>query len=261
MARSLYPTIIIQANGQVEVPLWQDAVADAWRIMPKKAQQVANSLVTSITIVDPHDPRLRLGYTQSPKAALIGNDLVISCEEDAIEMWHEVGHIISNSGLTPEESRIVRVLYKSSNSQQTLEEQLAEDFYFTVKGDVSSPFWQWWFDNDSEESCMGATTAENIINLIKTAGVGPLQIVDAILDTLAEELIYEFGNEYHILFYGMAKEALSEAQKEDRLSYENRAAPHQYFFTEDIVPGVDGRPKTSREPLQVAQPDVTMRGK
>jgi len=255
----LFPTIIIQAAVQDVEVSWQDAVADAWREMPERAQQVANGLVASITIVNPGDSRLNLGYTQDPRAALIDDNLVLSCAEDAGEIWHEVGHAIVDEGLTPEEQEVLGAFYKRLGGQQTLGEKLSEDFYFTVKGDKPSPFWQWWCSRNGEGEEMKSLAAEKIAKLMKTAGVGPLQIVDAVLDAFAEELIYDFGGEEHIWYYGIAKEALNEASKEDRLSYENRSAPHQYYFTEDLL-STPPRGRNIQEPLRVDKPDVTMRG-
>lgn len=258
MTRRLYPTIIVQADEQDGSKLWQDAVADAWQEMPEKARQVANGIVTSITIASPGDPRLNLGYTQSSRAALVDDNLIVSCDEDVGEMWHEIGHAIVERGLTPEEHKVVGAFYKFSDGQQTPEEKLAEDFYFTVKGESLSPFWQWWFDSHNGGKEMGSAAAEKIAKLIKAASVGPLQIVEAVLDAFAEELIFDFGGEDHVWYYGIAKEALRDAQKEDRLSYENRSAPHQYYYTEDLAsPASQSR---RREPLKVEKPDVTMRG-
>lgn len=227
--------------------------------MPTRAQQVANDLVVSITIVNPGDSRLNAGYTKSPRAALVDDNLIVSCDENAEEIWHEIGHAILDKGLTPEECQVVGALYKQSDSQQPPKEKLAEDFYFTIKGDKASPFWQWWF-TDGEVKLMEPGAVGKIAKLRKVAGVHPLQVVEAVLEVFAEELIYDFGGEDHIWLYGIAREALNEAQKEDRLSYENRSAPHQYYYTEDVA-SPSARPKPSREPLQVAQPDVTMRGK
>jgi hypothetical protein len=221
--------------------------------MPEKAQMVANSLVTTIEVVEPTDPRLRLGYTKEPRAALVGDTLIISCGEDMRELWHEVGHAIVDRGLAPDERKVIGKFYDFSKGLRSPEEILAEDFYFTLQGNKSSPFWTWWFEPHS-------TRGSRKTELERTATrISPLDIVEAVLDAFAEELVYEHGNEEHVIYYGIAKDALKDAQKEDRFSYENRFAPHQYYFAEDLVSPPPHR-RLTREPLKVERPDWTMRG-
>jgi len=163
-----------------------------------------------------------------------------------------------DKGLTSEEREAIAGFYDFSKSQRTPMEALAEDFYFTIRGDKASPFWQQWFENSwGGEAKMGGNVVEKIAKLKRTAGVNPLEIVEAVLDAFAEELVYNFGGEEHVWYYGIAKDALKDVQKEDRLSYENRSAPHQYYYTEDLE-GATARPR--KQPLKVDRPDVTMRG-
>ncbi len=90
-------------------------------------------------------------------------------------------------------------------------------------------------------------------------GIDPLDLVAAALDSFAD-LIFDFGGEQHVWYYGIALDALKSAGKEDRLSYENRGGPHQYYYNEDIeTPPVSTRGKPMNQPLRVDSPDVTIR--
>jgi len=96
--------------------------------------------------------------------------------------------------------------------------------------------------------------------MTRAAEVAPLQIVAAALDAFAD-LVYESGDERYVWLFGIAHEALREAQKEGRLAYEDRGAPHQYYFHEDITQApAQSRRSPMSQPLQVPRPDVTMRG-
>jgi len=252
---SMDPTINDKADVQ---STWKSLLAGAWESIPRRAQGLANGLVTSITVVYPDDDRLNSGYTKEPRAALIGDELFLSCEEDPNEIWHEIGHVIIDRGLSPEEQEAIGRFYDFSEGTQTPAEMLAEDFYFTVKGDRLSPFWQWWFGGGSSEE-MKAAAVQKIAKLKRAANVDPLLVVEAVLDALADDLIYRYGGEEHVWFYGIAKEAIGDAQKEERLSYEDRDAPHQYYYADDLSPGPPRKQPLS-QPLKVERPDVTMRG-
>jgi len=256
-----YPTIKVHADVQ-DVSSWQNAIADIWQEMPDKARKVANQLVSVVIVVNPNDPRLTLGYTKEPKAAAIGNTLILSCSEDVNELLHEVAHTIVDRGFTGRDREAVDHFYDFSDSERAPSERLAEDFYFTVKGDEPSPFWQWWFERGLVEGeKMRTVVAEKIAKLARNTSVNPLHVVEAVLDAFAEELVYDFGGEEHVWLYGIAREALKEAQKEDQLAYENRSAPHQYYYAEDLAtPPTRPRKQPLGEPLKVERPDVTMRG-
>ena len=94
------------------------------------------------------------------------------------------------------------------------------------------------------------------INLKKQAVVSPLDLVSQVLEELAP-LIYKQNDEKYVLLWGIAQEALNDYKKQNNLSYEERDAPHQYYYTED-----EGKPSPipSNEPLQVTRVDVTPRG-
>jgi hypothetical protein len=62
-------------------------------------------------------------------------------------------------------------------------------------------------------------------------------------------------------YYEIAREALADVEKEGRFSYEDRLAPHQYYYPEDLdVRRAPGRRAPLGRPLEVSRPDVTMRG-
>ena len=68
---------------------------------------------------------------------------------------------------------------------------------------------------------------------MKTASVSPIDLVDAILNELAI-LVISSNDEKYIWMWEAAKAAVDDIQKEDRFSYENRTAPHQYYYDEDL---------------------------
>ena len=95
--------------------------------------------------------------------------------------------------------------------------------------------------------------------LNKKAQVTSLEFLEGILKTLAK-LVYEQGTEDDIILWAAAIEALKDIKKEDRLSYESKEAPHQYYLHED-VPIPSGSPYLhAKEPLLVERMDVNMRG-
>ena len=88
----------------------------------------------------------------------------------------------------------------------------------------------------------------------------PLDDLDLIAAALAKlaDLVWESDNEDYLLTYGVAIDALRNAKKERQLSYEDRNAPHQYYYPEDLRTNIEPLPK--REELSVPQMEVTTRG-
>ena len=63
-------------------------ISDAWHQLPSRAQKVAENTIDTIEITAPDDSRLHFGHSNGARAALIGKLLVISCTEEASEIWH-----------------------------------------------------------------------------------------------------------------------------------------------------------------------------
>jgi len=270
--RQAQPTILVQvdpknvgvSDGIWSLPpgAWPDMLEAAWYAMPPKAQIIASNLIDRIIVSRPDDPRLLLSTRATrPRAALYKDALILSYEADPEEIWHEVGHAIVDGGLSVEEQLALEQFYDFSGEQRAPSEVLAEDFYFTVKGEEVSPFWQWWASEGKPRRSVGKMVSKKEPGTVKrVADVEPLQIVAAALEAFAD-LIYDSGEEQYVWLYGIATDALKEARKEGRLSYEERGAPHQYYFHEDVEQeAITPRKGPMSQPLQVPRPDVTMRG-
>jgi len=265
--RQAGPEVVILDNvhssvgiGQMSTEYMAALLEDTWYAMPSRAQMSANDLIDTIVVTHPDDPRLSISPRISkPKAALHGTTLFLSCDSDPEEIWHEVGHSIIDWGLTINESDAIERFYDFEKEQLPSSEVLAEDFYFTVKGDASAPFWQWWFAGGDSDR-MAKAMYKRIADMKKEANdIDPLDIVAAALDSFAD-LIFDFGDEQHIWYYGIAFDALKSAGKEDRLSYENRGGPHQYYYNEDVeAPSAPLQRNPLNRPLRVDSPDVTIR--
>jgi hypothetical protein len=186
------------------------------------------------------------------RAVLYGDSLTIPYSSDPGEIWHEVGHVIVKNGLLPEEEQAISRFYDFSKETRPPDEVLAEDFYFTIKGEYTSPFWEWWLMGDG----IGRSSKEAGIRT--GASVTDLAIVEAALDALAD-LVYNSDNEQYVWLFGIAKEALIAAQKEEKFSYEDRGGPHQYYFKEDLNGKAPSQSFPLNQPLRVERPDVTIR--
>jgi len=233
-----------------------------WNTMPPKAQIIAGTLIDRIIVSRPNDPRLLLSTRPSrPMAALYKDMLILSYEADPEEIWHEVGHAIADRGLSTGEQLALEQFYDFSEEQRAPSEVLAEDFYFYNLGEKRSPFWEWWAsERKPRRSVEKVESKIKPSAMVRAAEVAPLQIVEAALDAFAD-LVYDSGDERYVWLFGIAHDALRDAQKEGRLSYEDRGAPHQYYFHEDLMrEPTPPRKGPMSQPLEVPRPDVTMRG-
>lgn len=265
--RQARPEVIISGDidtsegiGQLPPAYMAGVLEDTWFQMPSRAQATAGNLVDTIIVTRSDDPRLFLSPTTSkPKAALYGSALLLPCDSEPEEIWHEVGHAIVDSGLTPDEIGSIERFYNFGAEQRSPLEVLAEDFYFTVKGDKASPFWKWWFMG-GDLNGMTRAIRERTAGTKRTANdIDPLDIVEASLDAFAD-LVFDSGDERHIWYYGIALDALKSARKENQLAYENRGGPHQYYYREDTdQPPMPSSGNPMNKPLRVDQPDVTIR--
>lgn len=245
--------------GQMPPAHMVSLLEDAWYAMPFRAQMSASSLIDTIVVTRPDDPRLSISpRAPNPKAALHGATLLLPCDSDPEEIWHEIGHSITDWGLTPDESDAIGRFYDFDEEQRSPPEVLAEDFYFTVKGDRVSPFWQWWFKGGDSDR-MAKVRRKRTADVKKEANdIDPLDIVAAALDSFAD-LVFDSGDEQHIWYYGIALEALKSVRKEDQLAYENRGGPHQYYYNEDVASPTPQSRNPMNQPLRVERPDVTIR--
>ena len=226
-------------------------ISDAWHQLPSRAKSAAENLIDTIEITTPDDSRLHFGHSNGARAALIDRLLVISGREDASEIWHEIAHAIIDNEFGAAEIAEAASYYNFDNGLVP-PELLAEDFYFTIKGGVPSPFWRWWFAEGAVNNMAEAKLNKQSI----MDDLSPLDLAEEALTVLAD-LIFDSANEEFIFNYGIIKEALKAAQKEGRLSYEARGGPHQYFYSADEN---IGRIPPRKEPLRVNKPDVTPRG-
>lgn len=247
--------------GRLPPAYMASLLEDTWYAMPFRAQMSASNLIDTIVVTRPDDPRLSISPRVSPpRAALHGTTLLLPSDSDPEEIWHEVGHSIIDWGLTPSESDAIERFYDFDREQRSPPEVLAEDFYFTVKGDKTSPFWQWWFTGGDSDR-MAKVTRKRSAGATKEANdIDPLDIVEAALDSFAD-LIFDSGDEQYVWFYGIALDALQAARKEDQLAYEHRGGPHQYYYPEDVdMPAESPRGSNPmNQPLRVERPDVTIR--
>lgn len=226
-------------------------ISDAWHQLPLRAKNSAEDIIDTIEITSPDDSRLHFGHSNGARAALIDRLLVISCREDASEIWHEIAHAIIDKEFGAVEIAKAASYYNFDNGLAP-PELLAEDFYFTIKGDITSPFWNWWFAEGVVNNMVGAK-----FNKQRTANdLSPLDLAEEALAVLAD-LIFDSADEKYTFNYGIIKESLNAAQKEGRLSYEARGGPHQYFYPADEN---IGNIPPRQEPLRMNKPDVTPRG-
>lgn len=247
--------------GQMPPAYMASLLEDTWYAMPFRAQMSASNLIDTIVVTRPDDPRLSISpRVSTPRAALHGTTLLLPCDSDPEEIWHEIGHSIVDWGLTVGESDAIEHFYDFDKEQRSPPEVLAEDFYFTVKGDKASPFWRWWFTGGDSDR-MAKVTRKRTADMAKEANdINPLDIVEAALDSFAD-LVFDSGDEQYIWFYGIALDALNAARKEDQLAYEDRGGPHQYYYHDDVTPP-SASPRYRNpinQPLRVEQPDVTIR--
>jgi len=174
-----------------------DKFQEFWSKTPDKIRNLLLDTIKAIITVDSKDSRLA-----NKRAILIGDKLYLPDDSELEEIWHEVGHIALDQ------------LDEDLNN----EEELSEELYFLLKDNKSSKFWNEWL---SEEQNM------------KTASVSPIDLIDAILNELAI-LVISSNDEKYIWMWEAAKAAVDDIQKEDKFSYENRTAPHQYYYDEDL---------------------------
>ena len=231
------PYIKIETEaGSAGDAYWHKDLNQIWHHLPGKVRSIVDNILERILIVEPNDERLR-----GANAATINDTCIISKDTEPDELLHEIGHILIST-LLPNE------VENYSEKQRSASDVLAEDFYFMMKGSKPSPFWEnWLMENDNMRSAQITRKAEN----------ASLQLVEAVLDELAE-LILSSGNEQFIVDWGIAKDALKDALKQDRFSYENLSGPRQYYYKEDM-PQLQDKPAPMSQPLQVSRPDVTMR--
>jgi hypothetical protein len=267
LLRQAKPEVVILADtdasegiGQLSPARMAAVLENTWYDMPPRAQIAASNLIDSIVVTRPDDPRLSLSPRVSkPTAALYGTALLLPCDSEPEEIWHEIGHAIADGGLTSSEAKAIDRFYDFSTEQLPSPEVLAEDFYFMVRGDKTSPFWAWWFMG-GDLSEMAEKRPERVADIMRVAGdLQPLDIVEAVLDAFAE-LVFDMGDEQYVWFYGIAKDALLSARKEDQLAYEDRGGPHQYYFHDDVSrDNAPSRTNPMNQPLRVERPDVTIR--
>lgn len=245
--------------GQMPPAYMVAELEDIWYTMPFRAQMSASDLIDTIVVTHPNDPRLAISPRASnPRAALYGTTLLLPCDSDPDEILHEVGHSIIDGGLTRSELDAIERFYDFGEDQRSPPEVLAEDFYFTVKGDKASPFWQWWFTGGDLDR-MAKVIRKRATGVAKEANdIDPLDIIEAALDSFAD-LVLASGEEQHIWYYGIAMDALKSARKENQLAYEDRGGTHQYYYYEDVVPPPPPRSNPINQPLRVERPDVTIR--
>ena len=187
---------------------------DFWDKTPNKIRNLLLDNIKAIITVDSKDPKL-----DNKRAILIGDKLYLPDDSELEEIWHEVGHIALDQ-LSEEGRDYLDKLVNFGEGFKGIdpEEKLSEDLYFLLKDNKPSKFWNDWL---TEESNM------------KTASVSPIDLVDAILNELAI-LVINSNDEKYIWMWEAAKAAVDDIQKEDRFSYENRTAPHQYYYDEDL---------------------------
>ncbi len=246
--------------GQMPREYMEVELENTWYAMPFRAQMSASNLVDTIEITRPDDPRLFISPRASkPRAALHGATLLLPCDSDPEEIWHEIGHSIIDRGLTLDESDAIERFYDFDKEQRSPLEVLAEDFYFTVKGDKVSPFWQWWFTGGDSDR-MAKVIRKRTAGMAKEANdLDPLDIIEAALDSLAD-LVLASDDEQYVWYYGIALDALNSARQESQLAYEDRGGPHQYYYYEDVAPTQPPRGDyPAKQPLRVDSPDVTIR--
>lgn len=221
---------------------WHKDLNQIWHLLPEKVRSIVDNILGRIIVVEPNDERL-----QGANAVVEGNTCILSKGADPEEILHEVGHILATTIPTQD----LEGYYDFANEQRSTGDALAEDFYFMMKGEKPSPFWESWLGLPTEKDEMRSA------QINREAANSSLQLVEAVLDELAD-LVLASNNPQLVVDWGIAKDALKSAQKQDQLSYENLSGPHQYYYKEDLQLPTD-RKSPMTQPLQVSKPDVTMR--